>query len=86
MNVHCSSHHHNSVYVLRHRSRQFYHGNVPLGWFVLPDGAREMTFLAQVGIDSRKLQISLSSVYAAKISCNDSNFQQTALSSLRNEK
>jgi len=49
-------------------------------------GAREMTFSAQVGIDSRKLQISLSSVYAAKVSCNDSNFQQTALSSLRNEK
>jgi len=45
-----------------------------------------MTFLAQVGIDFRKLQISLSNVYAAKISCNDSNFQQTVISSLRDEK
>ena len=81
MNVYCPSYHHtDSMYVLRHRSRRFYHRNVPFGRLVVPDGAREMTFL------ERKLRISLSSVYAAKISCNERNFLQTAISSLRKEK
>ena len=54
INVHCSCHHHDSVYVLCYRSRRFFHANVPLEWLVLPGGAFEMTSLAQVRIVSGK--------------------------------